>query len=882
MKKKIAAAAAAIIFAVSSAAYLPSEVSAADEYLIRDKWGYCRSANYAESEHFVIFWGNNDTTGKVNPEFIRRNLEDYEKLWKCYGEYLGMDNMNVDIYGKSSRKYKTNVYLTGTGLDKYPDGWAFMSSEDGYGIEIISPDAMLDDLTIAHEFGHVVTMQQKAWVDQEITGAWWEPLANWFREMYIGSEYYTGNTATCGFEPYLRNMSLTIPHGRNYYEVWPFLVYLSYNPDNLPGLGINAVKRIISEAKPDEYPFDTITRLFGTDAQTVFGHYAKRMATFDFGNQEAYKNEFSKIMKDSPYYWNLFYTVPEASEGSWLMSPQEEAPMQGGINIIPLKVTGNSITVDFRGISDDGSAGWKACIVTVDPVGNESYSELFGDGESVSVPAAEASSAYLTVTAMPEKLVRVNAFHKEKESAYKNGSEKRRYPYEFKIEGAEIISHGGYSKSAVKGHAHPNGGGFVSSQAKVADSVYVGPDAMVLGNAVLSDNARIEDFAVVSGNVTVKDNAVISGHAVVDANGWVYDNGWKTAAASISGNAVVSGSAVAARSADISGNARILQKAFVNEAVRVTDDAIIKGIAYLYGNGVYSGSAVIDGDYANDVNRDSGISTGWLDDSGTHRIPEGYIAAYDFSENSSFFTEDSYTSTGARIINTAWADERTSAKGVLEFNGKDSVMKIDSSMLRTDNIQISFAALYSSGNINTEFFRFGDDNAYMSFSPSGADGKAVLTLTDGKTTETLSAGSALKPNQWNKITIEITDGEGTLYINGTKEENRKLTLSPSSVLSSSVSDEAFAGGFPGAMDYFRIFSRKTAEPDISYSGSETGFTPGDVNSDGTVNTADFTAMSRYILGYSGDEITDRNAADMNGDSLINIADVILLKKILMK
>lgn len=34
-----------------------------DEYLIRDKWGYCTTANHVESEHFIIFYGNNDTTG---------------------------------------------------------------------------------------------------------------------------------------------------------------------------------------------------------------------------------------------------------------------------------------------------------------------------------------------------------------------------------------------------------------------------------------------------------------------------------------------------------------------------------------------------------------------------------------------------------------------------------------------------------------------------------------------------------------------------------------------------------------------------------------------------------------------------------------------------
>ena len=181
MKKHLTAALTALTMTASMLSAFPVQTTAAEEYLVRDKWGYCTTANYAESEHFVIFYGNNDTTGQVNDAFLKRNLENYEKLWHCYGEYLGMENMNVDIYGKSTQKYKTNVYLTYTGLDQYAEGWAFMSAEDGYGIEIISPNAMLDDLTIAHEFGHVVTMQQKAWVDQDITGAWWEPLANWFR-----------------------------------------------------------------------------------------------------------------------------------------------------------------------------------------------------------------------------------------------------------------------------------------------------------------------------------------------------------------------------------------------------------------------------------------------------------------------------------------------------------------------------------------------------------------------------------------------------------------------------------------------------------------------------------------------------------------------------
>lgn len=84
---------------------------------------------------------------------------------------------------------------------------------------------------------------------------------------------------------------------------------------------------------------------------------------------------------------------------------------------------------------------------------------------------------------------------------------------------------GGYSKG--RGHVHSNGDGWVADTARVSDSVYAGPNAMVLGNEKLSGNVRIEDYAVVANNITAQNNAVISGHAVVDGGGWYYDNGWK-------------------------------------------------------------------------------------------------------------------------------------------------------------------------------------------------------------------------------------------------------------------------------------------------------------------------------------------------------------------
>ena len=884
-KTKLTAFLTAASAAASAIGQMPVTVSAADEYLIRDKWGYCQTAHYAESEHFVIFYGNNDTTGLVNDAFLQRNLNDYEKLWKCYGEYLGMENMNVDIYGKSTQKYKTNIYMTYTGLDKYPDGWAFMSAEDGYGIEIISPEAMKDDLTIAHEFGHVVTMQQKAWVDQDITGAWWEPLANWFREMYLYSDYYTGSTKTCWFEPYIRNMSLTLPHGRNYYEVWPFLVYLSYNPDNLPGLGIHTVKRIISEAKPNEYPMDTITRLFGTDAQTVFGHYAKRMATFDFGAQDAYKDEFRRKLNDAKYYWNLFYTVLSDNGTGWLTVPQEEAPMQTGINIVPLNITGDSISVTFKGLSDDANAGWNACIVTVDAAGNETYSELFGDGDTVTVSAAGAVSAYLTVAGTPKKFVAANAFHKDNVSSYKSGSERRRYPYAVQLSGASVIPQAEtYARGA--GHVHPNGGGWVANTAKVSDSVYVAPNAMVLGSANLSGNVRIEDYAIVAGSATVKDSAVISGHAVVDGGGWVYaDGGWKSGTVTVSGNAVISGSAVVSGLCNISGDAQILQKAYLTENITVSDHAQVKGMSYCYGTGNYSGQAILDGDYANTETRSSGISFGWLDDTVSRKYTDGMMLGYDFSAESGNWTADKHTATNAQILGAAWQPERTSASGVLSFDGSGTALLLDDSFMQTRDLQISLAALWKGGTAQQELFRFGDDSAYLAFTPSNADGVAELTVTDGTTTETLTAAQPLAKGEWSKITVQIIGGKGTLLINGQQADSKQLSLKPIDVMCAAQTDLCRIGGdFKGAVDYVNFYFQQTAEPEITYSGKEEPDDTdpqgvrGDVDANGRFEVADIVMMQHFLIADG--TLTDWSAGDLDENGRINAADLTRMKQLM--
>ena len=71
-------------------------------------------------------------------------------------------------------------------------------------------------------------------------------------------------------------------------------------------------------------------------------------------------------------------------------------------------------------------------------------------------------------------------------------------------------------------HKHANGHGWIADTASVAESVYVGPCAIVYGKAELSDRVRVEDYAQVSGT------ACLSGDVRVCRVAWLDKGTYKT------------------------------------------------------------------------------------------------------------------------------------------------------------------------------------------------------------------------------------------------------------------------------------------------------------------------------------------------------------------
>ena len=102
-----------------------------------------------------------------------------------------------------------------------------------------------------------------------------------------------------------------------------------------------------------------------------------------------------------------------------------------------------------------------------------------------------------------------------------------------------------------------------------------------------------------------------------------------------------------------------------------------------------------------------------------------------------------------------------------------------------------------------------------------------------------------------------------------------------------ITTTATSDSEPG--DYDIIVSGAEAQNyEISYvSGKLTiealPFIPGDANADGKVDAADITDIANHIMGKSTSTGKfDEEAADMNGDKVINAADIVKLVGLLTK
>lgn len=559
--------------------YIPNEFKDSNSPL--HQWSWDRSY---QDQNFVIFWGPDvakDPTTEPDPaqRFDPRQIAD--TLEVSYNKYIHDIKFLSDDSTTKLGKYKTIIVMNNTWGAGGPSGFAFGGQYDGViGAMWVAASATRDGGALSHEFAHTLQSMNSiqnntdggGFINYGPAGFFWETHANFMR-----AQVYPP-LAAADMPRWLGTQMFHWSSTRHHYDTYRLLFYMQQLD------GIQMINELWHKSKPKEHPLMTYKRLKGYN-QSQFNDfmydYAKREVTDDYpvNNFGIFlRKEKRQLKKDNPHYlWRQFTIlkkVKNGSEGRYIV-PKALAPQEYGYNIIPLYPASDTaeVNIKFKGHTEvNNTAGWRYGFVTQKNDGTiahygATYSQ---NGKIISYKMSPGDSRlYLVVMGAPTEFTPYK---------WEPGWPKiKRYPYELNIENATPEgyqpNYRQYYKDRIDGAPHPKGGGFVASTARVGPDVYVGPNAMVLGNSQIIQKARIE------GNAWV-ENAGVGGQAV------------------ISGNANVFGGS-------ITGNAHIRDFAICNNCT-ISDNVVLKDDALLFGS-TLKGSVVVGGDAEGITGCSSGV-----------------------------------------------------------------------------------------------------------------------------------------------------------------------------------------------------------------------------------------------------------------------------------
>ncbi|ABG59244.1 DUF6055 domain-containing protein [Cytophaga hutchinsonii] len=526
-----------------------------------------------ESANFVLYWGDKvgtnpavyaDADLRFNPQAVADTLEYIFKRYITDLHFI--NNGSSTNFGK----YKIMIMMMNTwsSTDARLTGFAAASSfSNTIGAMFVHPQATKDGGALSHEFAHTLQMMMRiqenpgngnAFAGYDWAGPFFEGHANYMRAMAYPKWADTDGTLT----RWLQTRHFMWSSNRHHYTNYHLLFYVQEKE------GFDFTRRMWAESKNQEHPLETIKRLKGFTQEELNNYlwgYAQRQPAFDYpiqwNDQINTANNFGKtirsvyqsIKNNMPRYVSRQFTLLTKVAGTTdqYYTNDDWAPQDYGMNIIPLyptcAETQKKVTIKFKGHTEVNTiqAGWRYGFVTTKADGTVSrYSTMYStDGEaSFTLDAATESNIYLVVYSAPKVHVNYNM-----DVGY---PKQRRYPYELKI--ANAVPEG-YQAAAdfrkflkTNGKIHSNGGGWISNNASVASTVYVGPYAIVKGGT-LTGSVRIEDYATVeggniSGSALIKGNAyvynaTISGNALIEGNAWM-EGGSVTNTANLKGNAM--------------------------------------------------------------------------------------------------------------------------------------------------------------------------------------------------------------------------------------------------------------------------------------------------------------------------------------------------------
>ncbi len=780
-----------------------------DEYAYnpeRDKGVF----NYETKPHFIFFYGNDKTgSGRAlfeEPGFMERNKRYFEMLWDFYENELGV----TMPYAKSDRKCKIPVYITGTGLPKHKEGWAFGAKDI-----VLHPNAMGEGSSvIPHEFTHNIQFHLGGFRNSPYVGWFWENHANW-------SAHQWHPAYPAALEVYADRAHYELSSTRMNYGSWVFLQFFAEHPF----FGHSFCYRIWEENRKNERdesiedPFQTIMRfavameLFKGDGLRDFGDIigetAARMVAWDFTHQYFYQRAMLRHQINNRAAGRFRVVLqPVPDRPGWFKPIYSHAPRQFGINIIDLirDPKFEDVEVRFEGIVDEvEGSDWRVTLLTIEENGEPRYSPMLRGSEGtikMKLKPTEEQLA-LAIAATP-KIYKPMEFR----PGY---NMKRRHLYEVSFKGCyperKPPLPDFFEPSGVEGYYHPNGGGFVAKTAKVAPTAYIGANAKVLGNAVVEGNACIEDFAVIRDSAVVADNAVISGFAVVRDNAKVLENARVRDCAMIAGEVT------------LKGNARVIEYAHVLGRGKISGDVLIKGFGeiHMQPNVELTGCVVAGED----------LEVHLAGYEGT-KIEYGLIYGYNNAEilrrelkdNLYLYAYWNFAEPRRQLLKDAFADNDGIFKGnpkfgrqrdrhYLQLNGKNQYAVFEGHIVDTASITFDFLLWWEGGTKEQYVFAFGGDNGLIAFTPANKSGRAELVLRKGRSSQNIEASRAVPTRKWVRVTITLGNGVGRIFFDGKLVGESKVTLRPEDVKAryGYIGKGLRGGHFNGRLSNFTVFRK---------------------------------------------------------------------------
>ncbi|KAF2966416.1 hypothetical protein GQX73_g7123 [Xylaria multiplex] len=364
-------------------------------------------STFTDSAHFRIY----GATGSQ----ATASLQQLEGAYDCFIGTLGWRSSGLSYNSDNDDGpfYKVNIYsvaslpgAAGVMHSDYSTGLAWLEVQQNY----ISVPGV-----VVHEWGHGITYTERYWVDQGRTGAWWETVANWIADTYKTSSLCAsarsahGQSATAteiNLQKVIGDSFQVLVDGSantgNYYEAWPFLTYITANPDSFAGLGQTAVREMIRQYSKgsNETPLHSLDRIATSNtAQQIVARYWARMAYADIGHATA-QSVFLQ-QRSSINYANL---DTQGSAGTYKVKSARQ-PRYLGANIIPLKTSG-SVTVTARVTASKAFTATLAIRNTGS--GATRYVDLANGSGSTAVSSSEEAS--LVVVNTPATLIQYDPF----------------------------------------------------------------------------------------------------------------------------------------------------------------------------------------------------------------------------------------------------------------------------------------------------------------------------------------------------------------------------------------------------------------------------------------------------------------------------------------